>query len=77
MSLRPADRLASVKDLQADVAAYQAGFATSAEEARAWRRFKRLMARNKRSSPRSQRKSPFFSPLPRLACISGKGRYRE
>ena len=47
MALRPVDRFASVKDLQADVAAYQAGFATSAEEARAWRRFKLLVARNK------------------------------
>src|SRR5207247_8805843 len=33
MALRPDDRFATVKKLQADVAAYQSGFATSAEEA--------------------------------------------
>lgn len=47
MSLRPEDRFESVKKLQADVAAYQAGFATSAEGARVWRRFNLLVARNK------------------------------
>lgn len=47
MAPHPGDRYESVKKLQADVAAYQAGFATSAEEAHAWRRFKLLVARNK------------------------------
>ncbi|MBA3649954.1 MAG: protein kinase [Chthoniobacterales bacterium] len=47
MALCPEDRFTSVKKLQADVAAYQAGFATSAEEARAWKRFKLLIGRNK------------------------------
>ena len=47
MALRPEHRFESVKKLQADVAAYQSGFATSAEEARAWKRLKLLVARNK------------------------------
>jgi eukaryotic-like serine/threonine-protein kinase len=47
MALRPSDRYASVKKLQADVAAYQSGRATSAEEARPWKRLKLLVARNK------------------------------
>lgn len=47
MSLRPADRYASVKELQVDVAAYQSGFATSAEEANSWRRFKLLVGRHR------------------------------
>lgn len=47
MALRPADRYATVKKLQADVAAYQAGRATSAERAGAWKHFKLLVARNK------------------------------
>ena len=47
MALRPDDRYASVKKLQADVAAYQSGRATSAEEALPWKRFKLLVARNK------------------------------
>ena len=47
MAFRPDDRFATVKKLQADVAAYQSGFATSAEEARPWKRFKLLVARHK------------------------------
>lgn len=47
MALRPDDRFPTVKKLQADVAAYQSGFATSAEEARPWKRFKLLIARHK------------------------------
>jgi eukaryotic-like serine/threonine-protein kinase len=47
MALRPNDRFPTVKKLQADVAAYQSGRATSAEEARPWKRFKLLVARNK------------------------------
>ena len=47
MSFHPEDRFASVKKLQADIAAYQTGFATTAEEARPWKRFKLLVARNK------------------------------
>ncbi len=47
MSRRPDDRFASVQDLQADVSAYQAGFATSAEMASAWKRFGLFVRRNK------------------------------
>jgi WD40 repeat protein/serine/threonine protein kinase len=47
MALRPEDRFESVKKLQADVAAYQAGFATSAEEASAWKQIRLPVARNK------------------------------
>ena len=47
MSFRPEDRFQSVKELQADVAAYQAGRATTAERAGAWKHFKLLIARNK------------------------------
>ena len=47
MALRPEDRFESVKELQADVAAYQSGRATSAEQARPWKQFKLLVARNK------------------------------
>jgi WD40 repeat protein/serine/threonine protein kinase len=47
MAVRPEDRYPTVQKLQADVAAYQSGFATSAEEARAWKRFKLLVARNR------------------------------
>ena len=47
MALQPNDRFPTVKKLQADVAAYQSGHATSAEEARPWKRFKLLVARNK------------------------------
>ncbi len=47
MSFRPEDRFQSVKELQADVAAYQTGRATSAEQAGAWKHFKLLIARNK------------------------------
>ena len=39
--------IARVKKLQADVAAYQSGRATSAEQARPWKQFKLLVARNK------------------------------
>ena len=47
MSLRAIDRYPTVKNLQADVAAYQSGRAPSAEDARRWKRFKLLVARNK------------------------------
>jgi WD40 repeat protein/serine/threonine protein kinase len=47
MSFEPEKRFQSVKHLQADVAAYQAGRATTAEEAGAWKHFKLLIARNK------------------------------
>jgi WD40 repeat protein/serine/threonine protein kinase len=47
MSLEPENRFQSVKELQADVAAYQAGRATTAERAGAWKQFKLLLARNK------------------------------
>jgi WD40 repeat protein len=47
MPFRPEDRFQSVKQLQADVTAYQAGRATSAEQAGAWRQLKLMIARNK------------------------------
>ena len=47
MALHPENRYDSVKKLQADVAAYQGGFATSAEEGHPWKRFRLLVARNK------------------------------
>ena len=47
MALRPGERYESVQKLQADVTAYQDGFATSAEQAHAWKWFKLLIARNK------------------------------
>ncbi|MBV9010134.1 MAG: serine/threonine protein kinase, partial [Verrucomicrobia bacterium] len=47
MSFRPEDRFQSVKQLQADVGAYQAGRATTAEQAGAWKQLKLLVARNK------------------------------
>lgn len=47
MALRANDRYVSVKKLQADVAAYQAGRATTAERAGAWKQFRLLVARNK------------------------------
>ena len=47
MALRPDDRYATVNELQSDVAAYQSGRATSAEEAHAWKRFKLLVVRHK------------------------------
>ncbi len=46
MALEKARRYASVAGLQADVAAYQNGFATSAEGAGAWRQFQLLMRRH-------------------------------
>jgi WD40 repeat protein len=47
MSFEPENRFQSVKELQADVAAHQAGRATTAERAGAWKHFKLLAARNK------------------------------
>jgi tetratricopeptide (TPR) repeat protein len=47
MSLDPVARYASVKDLQADIEAYQGGFATSAEKAGAWKQFTLFVRRNK------------------------------
>jgi WD40 repeat protein len=47
MAFGPNDRYPSVKRLQADVAAYQSGRATRAEEAHAWKRFKLLVVRHK------------------------------
>ncbi len=47
MAFRPDDRFANVKELQADVSAYQSGFATSAENARAWTHLRLLIRRNK------------------------------
>ncbi len=47
MSFEKGQRYASVADLQADVLAYQNGFATSAENAGAWKQFRLLIKRNK------------------------------
>ncbi|MEP6809770.1 MAG: protein kinase [Chthoniobacterales bacterium] len=47
MALDPARRYANVLDLQADVAAYQRGFSTEAEQAGAWKKLRLLVARNK------------------------------
>jgi tetratricopeptide (TPR) repeat protein len=40
-------RYASVRDLQADLAAYQTGFATTAENAGTWKQFQLLVARHR------------------------------
>jgi pSer/pThr/pTyr-binding forkhead associated (FHA) protein/tetratricopeptide (TPR) repeat protein len=45
-----AARYASVEDLQRDLAAYQGGFATSAEQAGAWKQFTLFVRRNKAAS---------------------------
>lgn len=43
-------RYVSVRDLQAEVRAYQSGFATAAEEAGAWRQFRLFVKRHRRVS---------------------------
>jgi tetratricopeptide (TPR) repeat protein len=50
MALEVTDRYQRVENLQSDLAAYQNGFATSAENATAWKQFRLLMARNKAAS---------------------------
>ncbi len=47
MSLQPADRYATVVDLQAEVTAYQNGFATTAEQAGAWKHLVLFLARHR------------------------------
>ncbi len=47
MALDRAARYATVADLQADIAAYQGGFATGAEKAGAWKQFTLLVRRHK------------------------------
>jgi hypothetical protein len=47
MALRPEDRYGSVPELQADIAAYQAGFATSAENASLFKQAALLVRRHK------------------------------
>ena len=47
IALDPTQRYASVLDLQADVAAYQQGFATKAEDAGAWRHFLLFVRRHR------------------------------
>ncbi len=47
MSLAPAERYASVAALQADLAAYQSGFATSAENAGVWKQLTLLVRRHR------------------------------
>jgi WD40 repeat protein/serine/threonine protein kinase len=48
MALDPAQRYTSVHDLQTDIAAFQGGFATSAEHATTWKQLRLLVARNKK-----------------------------
>ena len=50
MALDPAARYQSVPALQAEIQAFQNGFATSAEKAGAWRQFTLLLMRNKAAS---------------------------
>ncbi len=50
MALDPAARYRSVEDLQADILAYQSGFATSAEKAGAWKQFTLFVRRHKAAS---------------------------
>ena len=50
MALDKSARYASVADLQSDIAAYQNGFATSAEKAGWWKRFTLYVRRNKAAS---------------------------
>jgi serine/threonine protein kinase len=47
MALRREDRYASVAELQAEIAAYQAGFATRAEHAGPWKQFTLFVCRNR------------------------------
>jgi len=48
LSLRPGDRYQAVKDLQAEIEAYQAGFATAAERPSLLRRASLFLVRNRR-----------------------------
>ncbi len=50
MALEPSARYQIVADLQADIAAYQNGFATSAEKADAWKQFTFFVKRNQAAS---------------------------
>ena len=50
LALDPAQRYANVEDLQADITAYQTGFATSAEKAGAWKQITLLIKRHKATS---------------------------
>ncbi len=50
LALDPAARYPRVEDLQADLLAYQNGFATSAEKAGAWKQFTLLIKRHKATS---------------------------
>ena len=47
MALEPRDRYAAVPDLQREIAAYQGGFATSAENAGIWKRASLFLRRNR------------------------------
>jgi len=47
LSLAPENRYGSVADVQKEIEAYQNGFATGAEEARAWKQFLLLVRRNR------------------------------
>ncbi len=48
MAQKREDRYQSVKDLQADIEAWQSGFATTAEEATLWRHFLLMVGRHRR-----------------------------
>ena len=48
LALKQEDRYPSVPELQADIAAYQGGFATGAEKASAWRQLALLVKRHKK-----------------------------
>ncbi len=50
MAPAAAQRYASVHDLQEDIAAFQGGFATTAEHAGAWKQFRLLVARNRKAA---------------------------
>jgi serine/threonine protein kinase len=50
LALDPAKRYPRVEDLQADIAAYQGGFATSAENVTAWKQLRLLILRHKATS---------------------------
>ncbi len=50
LALDPGDRYPQVEALQSDLLAFQNGFATSAEQAGAWKQFKLFVRRNKAAS---------------------------
>jgi tetratricopeptide (TPR) repeat protein len=65
MAFRPDERYQQVPDLQADITAYQSGFATSAEQAGAAKQFALFVKRNRRVS------TAVAAALVSLAAVSG------